>query len=171
MTSEAAHGRAAIDARVEQALTTLGVSFRRMPCDPALADTAAFCAHYGVPPDRTGNTIVVASKKEPRQHAACLVLATSRLDVNHMVTRLMGVKRLSFATAEETRSLTGMEMGGVTVFGLPDGMPLYVDSRVMALDQVLVGGGSRSWKFWIAPEALLRIPGASVVDGLAALPG
>jgi prolyl-tRNA editing enzyme YbaK/EbsC (Cys-tRNA(Pro) deacylase) len=83
----------------------------------------------------------------------------------------MGVKRLSFASAEETRSLTGMEMGGVTVFGLPAGMPLYVDSRIMALDEVLVGGGSRSWKIWISPASLLRIPGASVVEGLAGIPG
>jgi prolyl-tRNA editing enzyme YbaK/EbsC (Cys-tRNA(Pro) deacylase) len=164
---DAAAGGSAIDARVEDALAGLGAAFRRMPCDPALADTAVFCAHYGVPPERTANTIVVASKKEPRQYAACLVLATTRLDVNHTVTRLMGVKRLSFATAEETRSLTGMEVGGVTVFGLPAGMPLYVDSRIMTLDEVLVGGGSRSWKIWIAPETLLRIPGASVIEGLA----
>lgn len=142
-----------------------------MACDPALADTAAFCAHYGVPPERTGNTIIVASKKEPKQYAACLVLATSRLDVNHAVARLMGVKKLSFAAAEETRGLTGMEVGGVTVFGLPAELPLYVDSRVMLLDEVLIGGGSRSWKIWIAPEALLRIPGASVVEGLADVPG
>ena len=167
MTAASEAGGAAIEARVEDALASLGISFRRMACDPALADTAAFCAHYGVPAERTGNTIIVASKKEPKQYAACLVLATSRLDVNHAVARLMGVKKLSFATADETRGLTGMEVGGVTVFGLPAELPLYVDSRVMRLDEVLVGGGSRSWKIWVPPDALLRIPGASVVEGLA----
>jgi hypothetical protein len=69
VTADAGAGPAAIDARVEEALAGLGVPYRRMPCDPALADTAAFCSHYGVPPERTANTIVVASKKEPRHHA------------------------------------------------------------------------------------------------------
>ena len=73
--------------------------------DPDLADTAAFCEKYGVPLDHSGNTIIVASKKEPKQFCACLVLATSRLDVNHTVRRLMDVSRVSFATADETKDL------------------------------------------------------------------
>jgi prolyl-tRNA editing enzyme YbaK/EbsC (Cys-tRNA(Pro) deacylase) len=158
---------ARIDERVESSLRALGIPYERMACDPDLADTAAFCAHYGVAPERTGNTIIVASKREPRRHAACLVLATTRLDVNHTVTRLLGEKKLSFASAEETRRVTGMMVGGVTVFGLPEGMPLYIDSRVMRLDEVLLGGGSRSWKVRIAPSALLRLPQASVIEGLA----
>lgn len=156
-----------IEARVAAALERHGIDHRRMACDPALADTAAFCAHYGIPPERTGNTIVVASKKEPRVHAACLVLATSRLDVNHAVARLLGIKRLSFASAEETRRVTGMLVGGVTVFGLPDGMPVYIDARVMELDEILLGGGSRRWKLRVAPRELLRLPDARVVEGLA----
>ena len=158
---------AAIDARVAAALERLGIPHERMPCDPALADTAAFCAHYGVPPEQTGNTIIVASRKEPKVHAACVVLATSRLDVNHAVTRLLAVKRLSFASAEETRRVTGMLVGGVTIFGLPEEMPIYVDERVMRLPEVILGGGSRSWKLRVAPAELLRVPGIRVVKGLA----
>jgi prolyl-tRNA editing enzyme YbaK/EbsC (Cys-tRNA(Pro) deacylase) len=158
---------AAVGARVVSVLATLGVPYELMPIDPAFADTAVFCERYGVPLDRSANTIVVASKKEPKQYCACVVLATTRLDVNHAVKKLMGVSRVSFATAEETASLTGMRVGGVTVFALPEGLPLYVDERVMAPDWIIVGGGGRSTKLKIAPDALRRLPGMSVVPGLA----
>ena len=115
----------------------------------------------------SGNTIVVASKREPKQFAACLVLANTRLDVNHAVRRLMGASRVSFASAEETMTLTGMEIGGVTVLALPAGLLVYVDDRVMALDYVILGSGNRSSKVRIGPAALERLPGVRVVAGLA----
>jgi prolyl-tRNA editing enzyme YbaK/EbsC (Cys-tRNA(Pro) deacylase) len=155
-----------IEERVRAALEALGQPYEKMVCDPDFADTAAFCERYGIPPERSANTIIVASKKEPKSYCACLVLATTRLDVNHTVARLMGMKRLSFATAEETRALTGMLMGGVTVFALPENLPLYIDSAVMEPDWIIVGGGSRSSKIRIAPSALERLPNASVVGGL-----
>ncbi len=149
------------------ALEAVSHSFEILPCDPALADTAAFCAHYGIPPEESGNTIVVATKKEPRQYAACLALATTRLDVNHVVRRLMGGQKLSFASGQETTALTGMMMGGVTVFGLPPDLPIYVDSAVLEARSIVVGGGSRSCKIRIAPEVLRRLPNVLVVEGLA----
>jgi prolyl-tRNA editing enzyme YbaK/EbsC (Cys-tRNA(Pro) deacylase) len=157
----------AIEARVREALEAATDAFEILPCDPALADTAAFCAHYGVDPAESANTIVVASKKEPRRYAACLVLATTRLDVNHAVRRLLGGQKLSFASGEETRALTGMMMGGVTVFGLPPELPIYIDSAVLSARSVVVGGGSRSSKIRLAPNALLRVPNAAVIEGLA----
>lgn len=156
-----------IEGRVRVALESLTESFEILPCDPALADTAAFCAHYGIPPEESGNTIVVATKKEPRRHAACLVLATTRLDVNHAVRRLLGGQKLSFASGEETAALTGMMMGGVTVFGLPPDLPIYIDAAVMGASTVVVGGGSRSCKVRVAPEILRRIPNAVIVQDLA----
>jgi prolyl-tRNA editing enzyme YbaK/EbsC (Cys-tRNA(Pro) deacylase) len=158
---------AAIDQRVTQVLDGLGVSYEIVDIDPAYADTAQFCERYGYPLDRSANTIVVASKKEPKQYAACVVLATKRLDVNHAVRRLMGVSRLSFASAEETAALTGMMIGGVTVFALPPDLPIYVDDAVMAPDWIILGGGSRSAKIKTAPEALRRLANATVVEGLA----
>ena len=155
-----------IESRVRGSLQMMGATYEWMPCDPSLADTALFCEHYGIPPNRSANTIIVAGKKDPQQFAACLVLADSRLDVNRVVSRLMGVKRLSFATADETMNLTGMMVGGVTLFGLPP-IPIYIDSRVMASDYVVLGGGSRSAKVKIAPSELIRLPGASVIEGLA----
>jgi len=158
---------ASIEASVAQALEGLGATWELMRIDPDFADTAAFCEKYGVPIDHSGNTIIVASKKEPKRYCACLVLATTRLDVNHAVRRLMDVSRVSFATAEETQALTGMMIGGVTLLALPPDLPIYVDDRVMALNYVILGGGSRSSKIKMAPEALKRLPGANVVPGLA----
>ena len=158
---------AAIEARVAQALEGLGASWELMRIDPEFADTAAFCEKYGVALDHSGNTIIVASKKEPRKYCACLVLATTRLDVNHVVRRLLEVPRVSFATAEETRELTGMMIGGVTLLALPPDLPIYVDERVMGLEYVILGGGSRASKIKMAPEALRKLPGLTVVPGLA----
>ncbi len=165
--SEASPEDRAIETRVRSSLEAAGGSFEILPCDPALADTAAFCAHYGVDPAESANTIVVATRKEPKKYAACLVLATTRLDVNHAVRRLLGGQKLSFASGEETRALTGMAMGGVTVFGLPPDLPVYIDAAVLRARSVVVGGGSRFCKVRIAPEALTRIPNSSVVQDLA----
>ncbi len=148
-------------------LDRLGVPYEVITIDPAFADTAAFCERYGYPADHAGNTIVVASKKEPKRHAACVVLATTRLDVNHAVRDLLGVSKVSFASAEETEQVTGMAIGGVTVFGLPDGLPLYVDERVMRLDYVIFGSGGRNGKVKVTPDVLRRLPNARVVPGLA----
>src|SRR6266581_9637628 len=156
----------AIDQRVAEVLRGLGVPHDVVTIDPSFADTAAFCEKYGVPLEHSANTIIVASKKEPRQYAACVVKATRRLDVNHVVRRLMGVSRLSFASADETKALTGMMIGGVTVFALPDGLPIYVDDTLMDLPWLILGGGSRSSKIRTSPEVLRRLPGAQIVAGL-----
>jgi len=138
-----------------------------IPCDPQFADTALFCERYGYPPDHAGNTIIVASKKEPRQYSACVVKATTRLDVNHAVKRLMGVSKLSFASADETQALTGMMIGGVTIFALPPDLPIYVDDKLLAHDWIILGSGSRSSKIKIAPAALERLAGVRVVSDLS----
>jgi prolyl-tRNA editing enzyme YbaK/EbsC (Cys-tRNA(Pro) deacylase) len=157
----------AIEQRVVDALQRMGLPYEIIRIDPAYADTAAFCEKYGMPLETAGNTIIVASKKEPKQYAACVVLATTRLDVNHAVRRLMGVSRLSFATAEETKALTGMMIGGVTVLALPPDLVIYVDDRLMALDWLILGSGSRSSKIKTSPEVFRRLPNTQIVAGLA----
>lgn len=148
------------------ALEKLGVPFEPFTIDPAFSDTAAFCEKYGYPPERTCNTIIVASKKDPKQYCACTVLSPNRLDVNRKVTKLMGVSKASFATADEMTALTGMQVGGVTPFSLPAGLPLYVDSRVMDHEWVIIGGGGRTLKVKISPNTFIRA-GAQVIEGLA----
>ncbi len=168
MTTE--EGADAARAALEAALEPLGVPFELFPCDPALADTAAFCEAYGFSPDESANTIVVVGKAEPRVFAACVVLATMRLDVNHAVRDRLGTRRASFASADETRELTGMEIGGVTPFGLPATLPIWVDATVTERPRIILGGGSRSWKVIASPAILRALPNVEVVDGLATGP-
>ncbi len=147
------------------ALDNLGVPYEAIHIDPAFADTAAFCEKYGYPPERSCNTIIVASKKEPKQFVACVVLAHTRLDVNKRVTKWMGVSKASFASEEEMRALTGMQAGGVTPFTLPSGMRLCVDDRVPLLDWIILGGGGRSLKIKTSPAVFEKL-GAEVISGL-----
>lgn len=156
----------AVESDVRAVVAALDFDAEIIDCDPALADTAEFCAHYGYPENHSANTILVASKRPPGRHAACVVLATTRLDVNRTVRDLLEVKKLSFAPPSLTEELTGMTVGGVTPFALPEGLPLFVDSAIMALPWVILGGGSRSIKVKIDPAALVAV-GARVVDGLA----
>ena len=152
--------------RVTAALEAAGVPFELIRIDPANADTAAFCATYGYPPERSCNTIIVVSKKEPRSFCACVVLATTQLDVNRRVRTLLGASRASFAGADEMKALTGMELGAVTAFALPPDLPLYVDRRVMQCDWVILGGGGRDAKIRLDPKTLERF-GARTIDNLA----
>jgi prolyl-tRNA editing enzyme YbaK/EbsC (Cys-tRNA(Pro) deacylase) len=152
---------------VADALAVHGVSHEVLECSPELADTAEFCAHYGFTLDQAANTILVASKKvEPPRYAVCVVLGTTRLDVNRSVRALLDVKRASFADTDTTTALTGMLVGGVTVPGI-EGLPVYVDRAVMDAPRVVMGGGNRSSKIVLAPAELLKLPGVEVVDGLA----
>jgi prolyl-tRNA editing enzyme YbaK/EbsC (Cys-tRNA(Pro) deacylase) len=153
--------------QVRDALMSLNVDSEVMECDPDLADTAAFVAAYDVPLNRSANTIVVASKGAAPSYVACVVLATTALDVNNVVRREMGVRKASFAAAEPVRELTGMEIGGVTPFGLPPSLSVLVDARVMEPDWIVLGGGNRTSKLRLSPEALRRVPGLRVVEGLA----
>jgi prolyl-tRNA editing enzyme YbaK/EbsC (Cys-tRNA(Pro) deacylase) len=163
--TETAYERA-VEAEVLAAVDATGEPYETIDIDPALADTAAFCERYGYPLDTSGNCILVASKDDPPVLAACVALATTKLDVNKRVRKLLGVRKLSFAPAELTREVTGMEIGGVTPFALPSELPLYVDARIESLDRVIVGGGSRSLKLSVSPAALTAI-GARFVEDLA----
>jgi prolyl-tRNA editing enzyme YbaK/EbsC (Cys-tRNA(Pro) deacylase) len=152
---------------VRARLDQLGVEFEIVPCDPALADTAAFCEAYGYELDDSANTIVIVGKRDPRRYVACVVLASTRLDVNGAVRAKLGVRKASFADAETTREITGMAIGGVTVVGLPDDLPIWVDSRVMDRKRIILGGGSRSCKVLAPPSLLQALPNVEVVEGLS----
>jgi len=154
----------ALDPGVARQIEALGIACEVLDCTPEWADTDAFCANYDIPRENAANAIVVAAKSDPKQYAACLVLSTTKLDVNHRLSKLIGIRRLSFASAEETKELTGQLIGGVTVFGLPDAMPIYLDARLMERDYVIVGGGNRSTKIKLAPAQLRKLPLAEVAD-------
>jgi prolyl-tRNA editing enzyme YbaK/EbsC (Cys-tRNA(Pro) deacylase) len=136
-------------------------------CDPDFADTQKFCQHYGYSLQESGNVLLVASKKGEAKLAACVVLATCRLDVNKTVRKKLGVSRISFASPEQTKQQTGMELGGVTPFGLPEHIPVWIDAAVMRCERIILGGGNRSAKIIMAPAELSKIPHAEVVQDLA----
>ncbi|MEP6600012.1 MAG: YbaK/EbsC family protein [Actinomycetota bacterium] len=138
------------------------------PIDPSLADTAAFCGRYAVEPADSANCVVIAGRRgESVSHAACVVLATTRADVNGVVRRLLGARKASFASVEDAVALTGMEFGGITPIGLPAGWPILVDRAVAESAVVVVGSGLRRSKLALPGDALATLPDAQVVDGLA----
>jgi prolyl-tRNA editing enzyme YbaK/EbsC (Cys-tRNA(Pro) deacylase) len=153
--------------QVHDTLEQASIAYRELDCDPALADTAAFCEHYHFTLSQSANAILVAGKGDPKKYACCIVLATTRLDVNKAVCKQMGVKKASFASADQTREITGMEIGGVTPFGLPADVPIYIDAAVMEQPEVVMGGGNRSSKVVLDPAGLTKLPNASVVANLA----
>lgn len=155
-----------IEQRVLDELEATGVPYTVIECDPDFADTEPFSERYGYPVEMSANTIVIASKKEPKVYVACVVLATRRVDANNAVKKRMGVSKVSFASADETVALTGMQIGGVTPLALPHDLPLWVDAEVMARDAVILGGGSRSMKIEVAPAVFEKLPRAEVVAGL-----
>ena len=158
---------AAIEARVVSTLNDLGIEHDLIQIDPDFADTAEFCEKYGYTLEGSGNTIIVASKRGAKKYCACIVQGSARLDVNKTVKKLMGVSRASFASAEETMELTGMLIGGVTAFALPEDMPVYADQKLLEQESIILGSGSRSSKIMIAPEEISKIPGAQFIDGLS----
>ena len=149
---------------VRNALDASRIDYEALACEPGLADTAEFCRHYGIASEDACNAILVAVKTTPRRYLACLVRADTRLDVNRKLATLAGTKRLSFASAEETASQTGMMIGGVSIAGLPAGTPLYIDEQVMERSTIIIGGGNRSSKARLAPSELLKLPHARAVD-------
>lgn len=156
----------AIEAAVKAAADHTGVPYEIVPCDPALADTAAFCEAYGYALEDSANCVVVLGKADPPVYAACVLLATTRLDVNGIVRRRLGTRKASFAPAAEVVTATAMAIGGVTPLALPAGLPLWVDARVMDRDRIVLGAGSRNAKLLASPEILVAV-GAEVVPELA----
>jgi prolyl-tRNA editing enzyme YbaK/EbsC (Cys-tRNA(Pro) deacylase) len=135
--------------------------------DPDLADTAAFCETYGSPLDASANCVVVAGKRAGEERfAACLVLATTRADVNGVVRRRLDVRKASFAPVATAVELTGMAYGGITPIGLPAKWPLLLDPAVAAAPELVIGSGIRGSKILIPGSTLAMLPGVEVVEGL-----
>ncbi len=159
-----------IQQRIQALLDASGLDYEVMACDPDLADTAVFCERYGVPLENSVNTILVKAKTGGERFAACVLLAHTRLDVNRVVRKRLEARRVSFAGADETRALTGMEIGGVTPIGLPEALPLWIDGRVMQAEYVILGGGNRASKIKISPRIFDTVASCTIIDGLAKIP-
>jgi prolyl-tRNA editing enzyme YbaK/EbsC (Cys-tRNA(Pro) deacylase) len=135
--------------------------------DPELADTAAFCERYGVGLDESANCVVVAARRGGEtRFAACMVLATTKADVNGLVRKRLEARRASFAPLDAAVAETSMEYGGITPIGLPADWPILVDAAVAESPRVVVGSGVRRSKITLPGKALAELPGAVVVEGL-----
>ena len=133
--------------------------------DPALADTAQFCAAYDVPPEVSANCVVVAGRRGGEERvAACMVLATTRADVNGVVRRRLDVRKASFLSMDAAVEVTGMEYGGITPIGLSTDWPILVDVAVADLPLAIIGSGVRRSKLALPGSALAALPGAAVDD-------
>jgi len=136
--------------------------------DPALADTAAFCEHYQIELADSANCVVIAGRRgELTRYAACVVLATTRADVNGVVRRRLDARKASFAPMDDAVALTGMEYGGITPIGLPADWPVLIDRSVLDRSMVVIGSGLRRSKIVLPPAVLATLPSAELVDGLA----
>ncbi len=153
--------------KVLESLKGAGATYEVIDCEPSFADTAEFCNHYGYSLDESANAILLEGKAESPVYALCVVLATTRINVNKVARKRLGTRKASFASAEITKELTGMEIGGVTPVGLPVDLPIWIDSLVMETPKVIIGAGSRRAKIYLSPDNLLRFPNTHIVDGLS----
>ena len=159
-----------IEQTVISSLQATGVSYQVIDIDPKYADTLEFCEQYDYRVEECGNTIIVRSKRGEKKFSACVVLGSDRIDVNRRVKALMQVSRLSFASADDTRELTGMEIGGVTPFNLPTDIVTYLDAKVMQLESVILGSGSRSSTIKVAPSVFEQLVITEIIEGLSLSP-
>jgi prolyl-tRNA editing enzyme YbaK/EbsC (Cys-tRNA(Pro) deacylase) len=136
--------------------------------DPEAADTAAFCERYGVSPAESANCVVISGKRGGEtRYAACVILATTRADVNNVARRELDVRKASFAAMDAAVAESGMEYGGITPLGLPAGWPVLVDAAAAGTPFVVIGSGVRRSKLVLAGKLLASLPGVRVIDGLA----
>ena len=155
------HALAALD---EATSSAVGVA----EIDPAAADTAAFCERYGVRPDESANCVVIAGRRDGQaRYAACVILATTRADVNNVARRELDVRKASFAAMDDAVAQTEMEYGGITPVGLPQGWPVLVDARVADTPTVVIGSGVRRSKLILGGKLLAGLPRVRVIEGLA----
>ena len=152
---------------VQQTLDDYQIMHEAVPCTDELADTVLFCEHYGYSLKNSANALLIASTKGEAKFALCIVLAHSRLDTNKVARKKLGVRRLSFASPEQTIDMTGMELGGVTPIGVPSSLAVWIDARVMDCENIILGGGNRTSKLILPPDQLLKLPNAELVENLA----
>lgn len=168
-SAPASQNRGLIGLRTFEALEQLGwlELVGVVEIDPELSDTTRTQDAYCLPPDALANCVIVGGKREGDERlAACVVLFTSRADVNNVVRRRLDVRKASFLPMERAVELTGMEYGGINPIGLPDGWPILVDRAVTDRDVVLIGSGVRKSKLLLPGSLVARLPGAMTVDGL-----
>ena len=153
--------------KIRKFLESTKLKFEIMDCAPELSDTNVFCRAYGINLEDSVNAIVVKTKTGELKYAVCALLATTRLDINKVIKKKLGARKVSFANIEEIAKLTLMEIGGVTPLSLPGSLPLWIDLKVMQRNSIILGGGNRSSKIKISPKIFNYTPNTEIVEKLA----
>ena len=153
--------------KIRKFLESTKLEFEIMDCEPQFADTKVFCREYGIDPEDSVNAIIVKTKTGKLKYAACALLATTRLDINKTIRKKLGARKVSFADIKETAKLTNMNIGGVTPLTLPSTLSLWVDSKVMQRNSIVLGGGNRSSKIKVSPKIFNYTLNTEIVKGLA----
>ena len=151
---------------VYEDISKLGIPYEIVECKEEYADTYLFCEKYEYPIEYCANTILLSSKKPSDYYVACVLQGNKKLDVNNKVRILMNSSKVSFASHEETVSLTNMKSGGVTIFGLPKSIDVYVDSEIMNNPYLIFGSGNRNSKIKIEPNYLNQIPNIKSIENI-----
>ena len=73
--------------------------------------------------------------------------------------RYLGEKRLTTASEEEVRRVTGYERGAVGPFGLPQPMRILADASIYAYEEMSIGSGERGVTVILGRDALRRALG------------
>ena len=148
-------------------LLSTKLDFEIMDCEPDMADTNIFCKKYNVNLEDAANTILIKSKTGELKYAACVLLATTKLDTNKTIRKKLSTHKVSFASIEESEKLTNMQIGGITPIELPKNLPLWIDSRVMQRKIIVLGGGNRTSKIKISPNIFNYTLNTEIVSRLA----
>ncbi len=147
-------------------ISKLGIPYKIVECKKEYADTHLFCEKYEYPIEYCANTILLSSKKPSDYYVACVLQGNKKLDVNNKVRKFMNSSKVSFASQEETVALTNMKPGGVTIFGLPKSINVYVDSEIMNKPYLIFGSGNRNSKIIIEPNCLNQIPNIKLIENI-----
>tara|TARA_B110000263_G_scaffold226936_1_gene218928 strand:- start:1025 stop:1507 length:483 start_codon:yes stop_codon:yes gene_type:complete len=153
--------------KIRQFLESTELKFEIMDCDPELADTKIFCKEYNINLEDSVNAILVKTKAGELKYALCALLATTKLDINNLIKKKLNARKVSFAGSEEAAKITEMSIGGVTPLTLPSNLPLWIDSKVMLRDFIILGGGNRSSKIKISPTIFKFTLNTEIIQGLA----
>ena len=153
--------------KIRQFLESTKLKFKIMDCNPELADTKVFCKEYGIELEDSANAILVKTKTGELKYALCVLLATTRLDINNLIKKKLNARKVSFANSEETAKITEMSIGGVTPITLPIDLPLWIDSKVMLRDTIILGGGNRSSKIQVSPLIFNFTSNTEIIGDLA----
>lgn len=135
--------------------------------DPQLSDTAGFCEHYQVSMEQAANCVVLEAKRgEKTWFAACVILGSTRADVNGLARRTLDARKVSFAPMEKAVAETTMEYGAITPVGLPENWSILIDKAVADSEYVIIGSGIRKSKLAVPGSFLASLPNAQVLEGL-----